>query len=148
MPATLTLKNIQAVNFYIKKNIQPAMDSLKEIDTNPDILIQIGLERRDEETTDTSSLIWYEKIIQPYNSHYQYRIQVEFDLFISDEPFVSHSENYDYSFNGVYLLILSTELEDYSSLSNKYINNIEFDRIELNIMQISQLIAFIKSMDK
>jgi hypothetical protein len=69
-----------------------------------------GFVRRDEETWDISSTwVWYERTV--IESEVTLVLQVEFELSVFDNPFVRTSDNFCYSFNGVYLRIIAPPVD-------------------------------------
>ncbi len=87
------------------------MNDLREITRQPLFLEKEGFVRRDEEITDVVRWVWYEKTIDSIDSQVRLVLQVEFELSISDNPFVRTIDNFSYSFNGVYLQIIGRQME-------------------------------------
>lgn len=124
------------------------MNRINDFTENPDSLLEFGLKRHDEETTDSLRLVWYEKNIYQTHSPLNYILQVEFELLLSDDPFVSYSDNCDYSFVGVYLRIINRGVSYHETSQNESIEIKEVDKIELNIGSISELVLFSKMFSK
>lgn len=141
------------------------MNDLREITTEPYFLEKAGFVRRDEETTDVDRWIWYERTIDGIESQVTLILQVEFEMSISDNPFVRTSDNFWYSFNGVYLKIIERQMdrEDSESadkasvLKNPHMLSLdafikayvkeeprEIDRIGLNVSTLAQLRSLCK----
>lgn len=93
------------------------MNDLREIATEPYFLEKAGFVRRDEETTDVDRWVWYERTIDGIESQVTLILQVEFEMSISDNPFVRTSDNFSYNFNGVYLKIIERPAETPDSRS-------------------------------
>lgn len=93
------------------------MNDFREVTREPYFLEKTGFLRRDEETTDVDRWVWYEKTIDSIESQVTLILQVEFELSISDDPFVRTSDNFCYSFNGVYLKIIERPVETADSRS-------------------------------
>jgi hypothetical protein len=87
---------------------------------NDEDLLSLGFERWDEESTDSergmefrrSLTTSYEPPFGHFNSDaitYELRLRVRFMVCISDDPYVSTSENFDYSFGGVFLQVVEED---------------------------------------
>jgi hypothetical protein len=87
------------------------MNDLREITREPYFLEKAGFVRRDEGTTDVVRWVWYERTVHLVESEVTLVLQVEFELSISDYPFVRTIDNFSYSFNGVYLKITEGQSE-------------------------------------
>lgn len=87
------------------------MNDLREITREPYFLENAGFIRREEETTDVDRWVWYERTIGSIDSEVRLVVQVEFEMSVSDNPFVRTSDNFSYSFNGVYLRIVEEPIE-------------------------------------
>jgi len=93
------------------------MNDLREITRHPAFLEKAGFVEREEDTTDVVRWVWFEKTIDSIDSQVTLILQVEFELSISDDPFVRTSDNFSYSFNGVYLKIIERPVETADSRS-------------------------------
>jgi len=141
------------------------MNDLREITRYPSFLEKAGFIEREQHTTDTVRWVWFEKTVDSVASQVRLVVQVEFELSISDDPFVRTSENFSYSFNGVYLKIIEeqTEAEDSQSedrvsfLKHPHIMPLgafmktfvkeeprEIDRFELKVSTLAQLRSLCK----
>ncbi|MEK6777735.1 MAG: hypothetical protein AABY87_12790 [bacterium] len=120
------------------------MNDLREVTKEPEFLQKSGYNRRDEETTDSARFVWYEKTFGSIVSQLRFIIQVEFELFLYDDPFASYIENCCYSFNGVYLKVIDRQMERCDNLSYDEDTELprEIDRCELNIHTFSRLRSF------
>jgi len=85
------------------------MNDLREITREPYFLEKAGFVRREEETADVVRWVWYEKTIE---SQVTFVVQVKFEMSISDDPFVKTSDNFSYSFNGVFLKVIEEQSEE------------------------------------
>lgn len=141
------------------------MNDLREIAREPFFLEKAGFVRRDEETTDVVRWVWYERTIDSIESQMRLILQVEFEMSISDNPFVRTSDNFSYSFNGVYLKIIERPAETADSRSyereeffkhprilplNDFADLVmkeeprEIDRFELKVSTLAQLRSLCK----
>jgi len=93
------------------------VNDLREVTREPYFLEKAGFLRRDEETTDVDRWVWYERTIDSIESQVTLILQVEFEMSISDNPFVRTSDNFCYSFNGVYLKVIERQMERWDSQS-------------------------------
>jgi hypothetical protein len=93
------------------------MNDLRKITRRPSFLEKAGFVEREEETTDAVRWVWYERPIDSIVSQVTLTLQVEFELSISDDPFVRTSDNFNYNFNGVYLKIIEGRMEKGASQS-------------------------------
>lgn len=87
------------------------MNDLRAITREPSFLEKLGFVRRDEETTDVVRRVWYERTIDSVESQVTLILQVEFELSISDHPFVRTIDNFSYGFNGIYLKIIERQMD-------------------------------------
>lgn len=94
------------------------MNDLREIPREPLFLEKAGFVRRDEETSDVVRWVRYEKTLESIDSQVTLVLQVEFELSISDNPYVRTIDNFSYSFNGVYLKIIERQMETGDSESD------------------------------
>jgi len=119
------------------------MNDLREVVTEPEFLEKKGFVRREEETTDSVRWVWYEKVIDSVNSQIRFIVQIEFELFISDNC-ASYIENRDYGFNGIYLRVIDRQIEalDNISYDDEYELLRETDRWALSIHTVSRLKSF------
>lgn len=85
------------------------MNDLREVTREPYFLEKEGFVCREEETSDVSRWVWYERTI--IESEVTLVLQVEFELSILDNPFVRTTDNFCYSFNGVYLRIIEPPVD-------------------------------------
>lgn len=125
------------------------MDELRLFYDDPDSLIDYGFEKRVQHTCYPNRMVWYEKIIQSVETQIKFIIQIEFDLFISDDPGASYTDNLDYSFNGVYIVVFDRQMEK--------IYNLEYDeetdmpnfigRKQLNINTLDEVQQLCKLLD-
>lgn len=129
------------------------MTDLREIGQEPSFLAQFGFERRDEITTNPDRYVWYEKTFKRYTSQLCLVVQVEFELFISDDPEASYTENLSYSFNRVFLRVIDRQMVADGSEGDElwYDEETEFlreiDRWRLPIQTVEQLNAFCELID-
>ncbi len=93
------------------------MNDLREITRYPSFLEKAGFVEREEHTTDDVRWVWFERTIDSIESQVRLILQVEFELSISDDPFVRTSDNFSYSFNGVYLKVIDRQMERSDSQS-------------------------------
>jgi len=81
------------------------------VDDTPDFWLKYGFTRNDEPTTDNVRWVRYEKAFSHDRSQVRLVLLVEYQLSISDNPNVPTNENYEYSFEGVYLKIVDRRME-------------------------------------
>lgn len=121
------------------------MKELRDFESKPDSLTLYGFERREEHSTDSVRWVWYEKRIQSYESQICFVIQVEFELYISDNPTASYLDNRSYGFNGVNLGVIDRQMERWDSMS--YEEDTESPRDvgswKLSIQTLEQLESFV-----
>ena len=141
------------------------MNDLREITRYPAFLEKAGFVEREEETTDVVRWVWFERTIDSVESEVTLVLQVEFELAISDDPFVRTSDNFSYSFNGVYLKIIERQMEredsesadEASVLKNSHMLSLdafmkayvkeeprEIDRVNLRVTTRAQLRSLCK----
>ena len=141
------------------------MNDFREITRYPAFLEKAGFVEREEETTDVVRWVWFERTIDSIESQVSLILQVEFEMSISDNPFVRTSDNFCYSFNGVYLKIIERPVETADSRSYEReeffkhprilpLNDFadlfvkeeprEIDRFGLNVSTLSQLRSLCK----
>lgn len=121
------------------------MKELRDFERKPDSLTRYGFERREEHSTDSVRWVWYEKRIQSIDSQICLVIQVEFELYISDDPTASYIENRSYGFNGVSLKVidLQTERRDGISYEEDTESPGEIGGWRLSIETLEQLKLFV-----
>jgi hypothetical protein len=85
-------------------------DDLEEYSESPDDLLGFGYERVEEESTDTSRLVWYVKGVQSNYSQLRTVVSIEFQAGIGDDPFFEGSQ-WSYAFNGVKLEVFNRRME-------------------------------------
>ncbi len=78
------------------------VNDLNEVTQEPTFLEKLGFIQREENTTDALRWVWYERIFNSSESQLRFIIQVEFEMYISDNPDVSYNDNVTYSCNRVY----------------------------------------------
>ena len=119
------------------------MNDLREVTREPTFLEEMGFVRRDDGTADVVRWVWYEKTIDSIESQVRFILQVEFELSISDNPFVPRIDNFSYSFNRVYLRVIDRQLVrwDNQSYDQETERPREIDRCEVNIATLTQLRA-------
>ena len=127
------------------------MNDLREITREPYFLEKAGFVRREEETTDVVRWVWYEKTIE---SQVTFVVQVEFEMAISDDPFVKTSDNFSYSFNGVFLKVIEEQTEEEETFVETphglpialmvHEEPREIDRLELSVSTLAQLRSLCK----
>lgn len=115
---------------------------MDDFSDKPDELITFGFIRRDEETTDSTRFIWYEKTLK--KGRFSYILQIEFELSISDDPYGSYSDNHSYTFNDIYLRIINEEISNYNISFDSLRDDFEVDKIKLNLKSIPEIILFCK----
>ena len=130
------------------------MNDLREIRRYPSFLEKAGFIEREERTTDVVRWVWFEKTIHSIDAGLKLILQVEFELSISDNPFVRTTDNFWYSFNGVYLKIIEGTMEqEHSESPDSFVKNPrvlplsvllkqeprEIGRFELNVRTLAQL---------
>jgi hypothetical protein len=81
-------------------------------------------------------------------------VQVEFEMAISDDPFVKTSDNFSYSFNGVFLKVIEEQTEEEETLVEiphrlpialmMHEEPREIDRLELRVNTLAQLRSLCK----
>lgn len=105
-----------------------------------------GFVEREEETTDVVRWVWYERTIDSIESQVRFVVQVEFELSISDDPFVRTSDNFSYSFNGVYLKVIDRQMQRWDSQSYDEETEVprEIDRFQVNVSTLAQLRSLCK----
>ena len=87
---------------------------LNDLNDNPELLIEKGYRRVDQHTTDPVRLVWFVRDIESFNNDIELSIKVEFELAISDNPYASDRDNYDYMYNQVFLEASSINTGDES----------------------------------
>jgi hypothetical protein len=127
------------------------MNDLREITKEPYFLEKAGFARREEETSDVVRWVWYEKTIE---SQVTFVLQVEFEMSISDNPFVKTGDNFTYSFNGVFLGVIEEETESEEPLVDlpngppialmMEKERREIDRLELSVNTLAELRSLCK----
>lgn len=122
------------------------MNDLREITRAPSFLEKAGFVEREEETTDVVRWVWYERTIDSIESQVRFVVQVEFELSISDDPFVRTSDNFSYSFNGVYLKVIDRQMQRWDSQSYDEETEVprEIDRFQVNVSTLAQLRSLCK----
>lgn len=93
------------------------MNDLHDVEKEPEFLIGNGYARREEETTESVRLVWYEKTFGSFESNLRFVIQIEFELSISDAPYASWTENCTYCFNGVYLVVIDRQMRRWDNVT-------------------------------
>lgn len=73
---------------------------LRDLADRPAILLEHGYVETEEETTSTLRSVWYSKTIEEPEAHLRFKVRIEFEMVISDEPTVMHDQR-SYSFNGI-----------------------------------------------
>ena len=117
------------------------MNDLREITSYPSFLEKAGFVEKEEHTTDVVRWVWFEKTIDAVESQVRLVVQVEFELSISDAPFVRTRDNFSYYFNGVYLKVIDRQME---RLDEETELPREIDRIKINVSTRSQLRSLCK----
>ena len=128
------------------ENPVPQGDLAISLTNRPDVLLENGFIRRDEETTGSVRSVWYEKTFDPHDSQLRLTIQVEFELDIYDDDSASYTENRIYSLNDIYLLVTDRQMErEGDKHSGYYYEDTErpreIDRCRLNIKTFEQLLT-------
>ncbi|MEW6441845.1 MAG: hypothetical protein AB1640_13000 [bacterium] len=117
------------------------MNDLREVTRDPAFLEKLGFARRDQNSTDVVRWVWYERTIDSIGSQVRFVVQVEFELCISDDPFVKFPDNHTYSFSRVYLKVIDRQMEREDNRT--YDEDTEIarvvDRFEINVTKVSQL---------
>jgi hypothetical protein len=122
-----------------------AQDQLASyLENKPDVLLEYGFIRRDEETTGSVRSVWYEKTLDPYDSQLRLTIRVEFELDIYDDYSASYTENRIYTLNGVDLVVTDRQMQREGDQHDGYYYEDterprEIDRCRLNIDTFEQL---------
>ena len=117
------------------------MNDLREVQKYPDFLERKGFTCRKEESSDCVRSVWFEKSFDSIQSNVRFTVQVEYELFISDNPFCRTSDNFHYSFNGTYLIVIDRQMRrwDNQSYDEETECPREIDRYRLNIETMSRL---------
>jgi len=111
------------------------MTDLTDFDDDPDQLERFGYSRRNDGTADVVRSVWFEKAFATDETQVQLTLQIEFELGLSDDPFVTYAQNCSYSFNGVYLRVFDRRMEPFNNLSfdEDTARPVEIDRYRLCI---------------
>lgn len=119
------------------------MNDLREIIREPSFLEKMGFVPRDDGTADVDRWVWYEKTFDSIDSQLRFIVQVEFELAISDNRVLRVSDNFSYSFNGVYLRVIDRQMERWHDqmYDDERESPREIDRYEVNITTVTQLRA-------
>jgi hypothetical protein len=129
---------------------QPATTSeptdLRDFDYEPDRLLSLGYERRDEESADYVRFVWYEKEFSSSESQICLVLQIEYELGLSDDLRASYSANCSYSFNGVYVRVLDRQMEevDNYTFDEETANPRELGRQRLSVTTLEECDALAK----
>ena len=117
------------------------MNQLSEVTREPTFLEKLGFTCREEDTTDPRRSVTYRKTIDSIGSQVRFVIQVEFEMWIRDDPFATYTENVSYGFEGVYLRVIDRQMEelddetyDEETEKPRYIG-----RFKMNIETVSHL---------
>lgn len=90
-----------------------------------------GFTRADEHTSDDVRWVRYSKAIESDQNQISLVVSIEYELGLSDDPFVTYDQNCSYSFNGVVLAILDRRMES--------IDNLDFDPLTAVAMQLGEI---------
>lgn len=120
------------------------MNDLRQVEREPDYLLEKGYVRQEQETTDVVRWVWYEKVLESAASQVRLVVQVEFELAIHDDWAASYEDNHQFAFNGVYLLVYDRQMDrlDSTSYDEETAHPRYVGRRELRIHTLSQLEAF------
>jgi len=102
----------------------------REIFADLDDLIDKGFEREDENTTDDVRWIWLRKVIDIRGTRFTFLIEVTYLLTISDDPFASYDENFNYSFEKVRCFLRDDDDQNIFCIKPKVESLDDFDNIE------------------
>ena len=126
------------------------MNDLREITREPFFLEKAGFVRRDEETSVVDRWVWYERVIGSLEDRVRLVVQVALEMSISDNPFVRTSDNFSYSFNGVYLRVIDGQMDrlDDQACDDEFQIEFEVDReihrFRVNVSTLAQLRSLCK----
>lgn len=91
---------------------------------------------------------WYERMIESVEDRMRLVVQVELEMSISDNPFVRTSDNFSYSFNGVYLKVMDRQMGrlDDQACDDEFELEVdqEIDRFRVNVSTLAQLRSLCK----
>jgi hypothetical protein len=100
------------------------------------------------ETSDVDRWVWYERVIGSLEDRVRLVVQVELEMSISDNPFVRTSDNFSYSFNGVYLRVIDGQMDrlDDQACDDEFEFEVdrEIDRFRINVSTLAQLRSLCK----
>ena len=91
--------------------------SLCDFEDEPDRLVRPSFVRRDESTSDSVHLVWFERILDSDESQIRFIIRIEFELGLTDDPHDSSRANESYSFHGVVLEVINRRMRRYDSVT-------------------------------
>ena len=78
------------------------MKLLSDVADQPDLLLDNGFRRHEQDTADSVRWVRYTKTLQRDDSNVCSEVVVEFELFISDEAFASYTDDRSYTWNGCF----------------------------------------------
>ena len=122
------------------------MNDLIEVTKEPTFLEKLGFTGREQDSTDTVRWVWYERTIDSYKSQVRFVIQVEFEMFITDDPVASYTDNVSYSFNRIYIKVIDRHMEksDNQAYDEETENPREVGHFRVNIQKVSELRSICK----
>ena len=89
------------------------MNDLAEVTKEPTFLGKLGFTSREEDSTDSRRLVWWERTFQATDCQVKLIVQVVFEMSLRDDPSASYLDNVSYEFNKVYLKVVDRRMEEY-----------------------------------
>ena len=133
------------------------MNDLADVIKEPTFLRKLGFTSREEDSTDARRLFWYEKTFQTADYQVKFIVQVEFEMWLRDDPSASYTDNVSYEFNKVYLKVVDRRMEEYDDETRGTFDHYSYrvydeesenprtiGRYPLDIQKVSQLRALCK----